>query len=245
MTGGARGIGAAVAKEFAASGAKVASLDVNSPVENRPGIDDFKTDVTNSAAVGSVFTAIVDRLGRIDVLVNNAGIQRVGPTASMNLDTWDMVVATHLRGMFLCSRAVIPVMQSRGEGGAIVSVSSILAHLGLPGRAPYSAAKAGMLGLTRSLAVELAPQLIRVNAVAPGYTRTALTQQGLDDGSLSEDWITRRVPMGRLADPTEIAKTVMYLAGDDASYVTGQCLIVDGGLTIQAFAGRPDWLGEE
>jgi NAD(P)-dependent dehydrogenase (short-subunit alcohol dehydrogenase family) len=157
------------------------------------------------------------------------------------VETWQAVIDTNLTGAFLCAAAVIPIMRRQGSG-SIVQIASTAAFVGLPGRGPYSAAKAGMLGLTRELAVELAPAGIRVNAVAPGFTRTGLVEQAIQDGSLNEQWMLERVPMGRLAQPDEIARVVRFLASDDASYITGQCVIVDGGWTVQGIQAAPDWL---
>ncbi|CAN5568457.1 hypothetical protein BH20CHL6_BH20CHL6_10170 [soil metagenome] len=176
------------------------------------------------------------------MLVNNAGIQRVGLTDQLDPDLWRAVVGTHLDGSFLCSAAAIPMLR-RQAGGAIVTISSVAAFVGLPGRAAYSSAKAGMLALTRVMAVELAELGIRVNAVAPGFTRTGLVEQALRDGSLQEDWMVAQVPMRRLATPREIAGVVRFLASEEASYITGQCLVVDGGWTVQGITARPDWLG--
>jgi NAD(P)-dependent dehydrogenase (short-subunit alcohol dehydrogenase family) len=131
----------------------------------------------------------------------------------------------------------------RQRSGAIVTIASVAAFVGLPGRGAYSASKAGMLGLTRVLATEVAEFGIRVNAVAPGFTRTGLTEQALRDGSLREDWIALQVPMRRMATVEEIAGAVAFLAGPDAGYITGQCLVVDGGWSIQGITARPDWLG--
>ena len=133
-------------------------------------------------------------------------------------------------------------MVARGKGGAIVSIASTAAFVGLPGRGAYCAAKAGILGLTRALALEVASAGIRVNAVAPGFTRTKLIEQGLADGSLQEDWMVARVPMKRLAATKEIANVVRYLVGDEASYVTGQTIIADGGWTVQGIPHAPTWL---
>src|SRR5262249_3778730 len=126
--------------------------------------------------------------------------------------------------------------------GAIVSIASTAGLVGIPGRGPYCAAKAGLLGLTRALALEVAPAGIRVNAVAPGYTRTDLIQQALDDGSQREDWLLERVPLGRPAAPAETAAIVRFLAGDEARYVTGQVVVADGGWTIQGVVRAPEWL---
>src|SRR5579862_4174698 len=131
------------------------------------------------------------------------------------------------------------------QKGAIVSIASTAAFVGLPGRGPYSAAKAGIVSLTRSLSTEVATQGIRVNAVAPGFTRTQLIQQALDDGSLQEDWMVQRVPMRRLATADEIARVVRFLAGDEASYITGQTIVADGGWTIQGVNEAPAWLQKD
>ena len=133
-------------------------------------------------------------------------------------------------------------MVARGRGGAIVSIASTAAFVGLPGRGAYCAAKAAILGLTRALSLEVAAAAIRVNAVAPGFTRTKLIDQALADGSLKEDWMLARVPMKRLAATEEIADAVRFLAGDEASYVTGQVLVVDGGWTAQGIPDAPSWL---
>jgi NAD(P)-dependent dehydrogenase (short-subunit alcohol dehydrogenase family) len=154
---------------------------------------------------------------------------------------WSAVIATHLNGFFLCASEAVPRMVARGKG-SIVSIASTAAFVGLPGRGAYCAAKAGILGLTRALSLEVATAGVRVNAVAPGFTRTKLIEQGLADGSLQEDWMVARVPMGRLAGPHEIANAVRWLAGDEASYVTGQTIVVDGGWTVQGIPEAPSWL---
>ena len=241
VTGGSRGIGGAIADEMVRRGARVASFDIAESSESREGVLDLEVDVADAGAVREATATVVDRFGHLDVLFNNAGIQRAAPTHMMDPEVWDLVVGIHLRGMFLCSAAAIPEMRKVG-GGAIVSTSSAAGFVGIPGRAPYSAAKAGILGLTRSLAVEVAPHNIRVNAVAPGFTRTPLVQQALDDGSLTEDWMLLEVPLDRLADAAEIARPAAFLASEDASYITGQCIVVDGGWTIQGVSDRPDWL---
>jgi NAD(P)-dependent dehydrogenase (short-subunit alcohol dehydrogenase family) len=175
----------------------------------------------------------------VDVLVNNAGIQRVGLTGQQPVDEWLEVIATNLTGSYLCAREVLTRMP---DGGAIVFISSVVASLALPGRGAYSAAKAGILGLTRVMGMELAPRRIRVNAICPGFIRTALTQQGIDDGSVVLDWLVERIPFDRLGEPAEIAEAAKFLASDAASYITGQALVVDGGWTAQGINHTPDWL---
>jgi NAD(P)-dependent dehydrogenase (short-subunit alcohol dehydrogenase family) len=242
VTGASRGIGDAIARRLAAEGARVVSLDRAAPAAPREGVRDVAADVTDPASVGAAFASVDAEEGAVDVLVNNAGIQRVGLAGKLAFEDWQAVLGVHLTGMWLCCSEAIPRMTEQGRGGAIVSVASVAGFVGLPGRGPYSAAKAGIMGLTRVLATEGAPANIRVNAVAPGYTRTEMIQQALDDGSQREEWMLESVPLDRLADPDEIARVVCFLAGDGASYVTGQTLLVDGGWTIQGFQGTPEWL---
>ena len=152
------------------------------------------------------------------------------------------MIGTHLSGMFLCCSQAVPRMIAQGTGGAIVSIASVAGFLGVAGRGPYCAAKAGIMGLTRSMSLEVASAGIRVNAVAPGYTRTDFVQQALDEGIQREEWMLERVPLNRLAEPDEIARVVRFLASDEASYITGQTIVVDGGWTVQGASTAADWL---
>lgn len=242
VTGAARGIGDAIAARFIEEGAEVFSLDMNVPDEARPGVTYLTGDVSDPASVAEAFAAIDRAAGRIDVLVNNAGVQRVALAENMRPEDWHLVINTHLTGMHLCCAEAIRRMRARGKGGAIVSIASAAGIVGIPGRGPYSAAKAGIESLTRVYATETAPANIRVNAVAPGSTRTKLIEQGLKDGSIRGEWQIERIPMGRLAEPSEIADPVVYLASDRASYITGQTLVVDGGWTVQGMVHIADWL---
>jgi len=235
VTGASRGIGAAIAGAFTTNGDAVVSLDRAAPEEPLDGVRYVAADVGDPDDVARAFSD----LDRVDVLVNNAGIQRVGLVGRQPVDEWLSVIRTNLTGPYLCCANAVPRMES---GAAIVSIASAAALVGLPGRAAYSAAKAGILALTRTLAVELADRAVRVNAVCPGFTRTAFVQQGIDDGSLDLDWMLQRVPLNRMADPAEIAEAVSYLASDRASYTTGQALVVDGGWTVQGIGQAPDWL---
>jgi NAD(P)-dependent dehydrogenase (short-subunit alcohol dehydrogenase family) len=239
VTGAARGIGDAIVGAFREAGDDVVSLDLVECEEPRDGCRYVRCDITDPESVGAAF----EPLDRVDVLVNNAGIQRLGLIGELEYEHWQAVVGTHLNGSFICNSQAVPRMRAQGSG-AIVHVASTAAFLGLPGRGPYSAAKAGLGALTRVMAVELAPLGIRVNAVAPGFTRTQLVQQAIDDGSLQEDWMLARVPMGRLARPEEIARVVRFLASDEASYITGQVVVADGGWTIQGIGDAPTWLGQ-
>ncbi len=241
VTGGARGIGDAIIAAFAEYGARAISLDLIAPIRPREGVRYLEADVADPASVQRAFDEIDRTEKRVDVLVNNAGIQRVGTTGELSVDHWMQVIGTNLSGAFLCNTAVVPIMK-REKRGAIVHIASSAAFVGLPGRGPYSAAKAGLLGLTRVMAVELAPVGIRVNAVAPGYTRTGLIDEGIRDGYLKEEWMVERIPMGRLAETHEIARVVRFLASEDATYITGQVIVVDGGWTIQGIGTAPGWL---
>jgi NAD(P)-dependent dehydrogenase (short-subunit alcohol dehydrogenase family) len=212
------------------------------PPEPRQGVRYELTDVSDPVSVAAAFESIDGHEGRIDVLVNNAGIQRVGLVGQLSFQDWTAVLGTHLTGTFLCCSEAVPRMTEQGAGGAIVSIASTAGFVGLPGRGPYCAAKAGIMGFTRALAIEGAPAGIRANAVAPGYTRTELIQQALDDGSQQEQWMLERVPLNRLASPEEIAGAVRFLAGDEARYITGQTVVVDGGWTIQGVSRAPERL---
>jgi 3-oxoacyl-[acyl-carrier protein] reductase len=205
------------------------------PEASREGVRYLEADITDPAAVAEGLR----ELERVDVLVNNAGIQRVGLVGEQAHEDWRRVVDVHLTGAFACTSAVVGRM---GRGGAIVSIASTAAFVGLPGRSAYTAAKGALVAWTRVLAVELAPRGIRANAVAPGFTRSGLVDQALRDGSLQEGWMLARVPLGRLAEPEEIARVVRFLAGDEASYVTGHTLVADGGWTVQGISSAPGWL---
>jgi NAD(P)-dependent dehydrogenase (short-subunit alcohol dehydrogenase family) len=241
VTGGARGIGDAICRAFLEQGASVVVLDLLAPAEPRHGARYLQADISDPVSVHAAFEDIVHHEQRVDVLVNNAGIQRVGLIGELSFDNWAVVIGTNITGAFLCNSEVVPLMR-RQASGAIIHVASGAAFNGLPGRSAYTVAKAGLLGLTRVMAVELAPAGVRVNAVAPGFTRTGLVRQALSDGSLEEEWMIERVPLGRLAEPEEIACVVRFLASDEASYVTGQVIVADGGWTIQGIGAAPGWL---
>jgi NAD(P)-dependent dehydrogenase (short-subunit alcohol dehydrogenase family) len=191
--------------------------------------------VSDADSVAVAVRTVCERLGRIDALVNNAGIgDQAAPTLRQDVAAFDRVLAVHLRGSFLMSQAVIARMlqqarDARGCRGALVNLGSIAGLGGIPGRNAYSAAKAGMLGLTRALASEWARAGIRVNAVAPGYVATELVAELAKKGAIDGEAIARRTPLGRLADPAEIAATIAFLASPAASYVTGAVLAADGG----------------
>jgi NAD(P)-dependent dehydrogenase (short-subunit alcohol dehydrogenase family) len=241
VTGGARGIGDAIIRAFLDQGARAVSIDIGEAEVARDRTRYLQADVRDLAAVQAAFTDIDAHEGRVDVLVNNAGIQRVALTDRFEPDEWRLVVDVHLFGMFHCSREALRRMLP-ARSGSIVSVSSAAAFVTIPGRGPYSAAKGGIVALTRTMAAEYAEAGIRVNAVAPGYVLTKLIQQGIDDGTIRLDQLLSEIPMRRQGRPEEIASVIRFLASPDASYVTGQTIVVDGGWTTQGIRDRPDWL---
>lgn len=243
ITGGAAGIGYATARTFAASGHRVCLLDLNGDLARRQarslGSDHLglACDVADESSVKAAVAQALQACGRVDVLVNNAGIgDQAAPTLRQSIDHFDKVLDIHLRGTFLMSRAVAGCMIGHG-GGAIVNLCSIAAMAAIPTRNAYSAAKAGIAAMTRTMACEWARSGVRVNAVAPGYVRTELVQKLEADGALDTARIAAHTPLGRLAKPDEIAAVIGFLASEQASYVTGTTVHVDGGWL--AF-GAPD-----
>ncbi len=220
VTGAARGLGAAIADALEAEGAAVARTDVDG--------GEVELDVRDGGSVERAVAAVAARLGEPTILVNNAGINRIGPSESFDEADWNEVVDVNLGGVFRCSQVVGGRMLA-AAGGAIVNVASISGLVGMPGRAAYCATKAGVLGLTRALAVEWAGRGVRVNAVAPGYVRTPMVENALAQGLLAEEALLERVPIGRLASPEEVAQAVVFLASPAAAYLAGQALLVDGG----------------
>jgi 3-oxoacyl-[acyl-carrier protein] reductase len=231
VTGGSRGIGAAVARELAAAGARVA-LNYRSSAE---AAEELAGEIEGVAVEGDVAdpeqaAALVERvegeLGDLDCLVNNAGVTRDGLIARMSDEDWDSVLDTNLRGTFNTCRAVSRKMLRR-RAGSIVNLTSVVGIHGNPGQANYAASKAGIIGLTKALARELGTRGVRVNAVAPGYIDTELT------GVLPEEVrnaILGNTPLGRLGEPEDVARAVRFLCSDEAAFVTGAVLLVDGGL---------------
>jgi NAD(P)-dependent dehydrogenase (short-subunit alcohol dehydrogenase family) len=235
VTGGANGLGLADAVRLAAAGYAVAVADLDGAAAERAaqqlggGSIGIAADVTDPAAVDALFMRVGDELGRLDVLVNNAGISHPEPTVEVSEASWQRMIDIHLGGTFRCSKAAHPLLAR--QGGAIVNVASIAAILGAGKRASYSAAKGGIMALTRDLAMEWAPDRIRVNAVAPGVIETEILTENIARGVLDPTAFDARIPLGRMGRPEEIADAVFYLA-DVATYVTGQTIVVDGGFTV-------------
>ncbi|MGL6280274.1 MAG: 3-oxoacyl-[acyl-carrier-protein] reductase [Gaiella sp.] len=227
VTGASRGIGRAIALELARGGASVVvgyrtGADEAAAVAAELGGRAVQADVSDAASAA----ALVEAAGEVDILVNNAGLTRDGLLARMSDEDWDTVIQTNLSSVFYTCRAVARPMMKR-RGGAIVNVSSIVGVHGNPGQTNYAASKAGIIGFTKSLARELGSRGVRANVVAPGYVRTQLTDVLPEEATGA---MLAATPLGRLGDPEDVAGAVRFLASDDAAFVTGAVLLVDGGL---------------
>ena len=237
VTGAGRGLGRAIAQTLGAAGAAVACLDVDpetlaetvATVRAAGGsAEAFQCDVTDAQRVNDAVGEVAKTMGGPDILVNNAGITRDSLCMRMKDDQWDAVIGVNLRGTFLVTRAVAkPMMKARR--GRIINIASVSGMMGNPGQANYSASKAGVIGLTRTVARELAARNITVNAVAPGFIATEMSA-ALGEEVLEE--VKRRTPLGRLGDPQDVADAVLFLASEAAGFITGHVLTVDGGLTV-------------
>lgn len=230
ITGGARGLGQAMAELFAKEGAKVIAADMGELTYQNENVEGYKLNVASAEECKKFFDYVVEKYGRIDILVNNAGITRDSMTRKMTDEQWDLVIDVNLKGVFNLTRYVGPYMQTQ-KGGSIINISSIVGEYGNIGQANYAATKAGVIGLAKTWAKEFAMKgsNVRVNAIAPGYIMTDILKtvpQELLDG------FAKQTMLGRLGQPEEIAKAALFLASDEASYVTGHVLSVNGGMRL-------------
>ena len=237
VTGGARGIGRAIAERLGGGGADLALFDILPELDaacaemsGKLGakVKGYKVDVTRSAEVDAAVEQVLADFGRLDVLVNNAGITRDNLLMRMKDEDWDLVLAVNLKGAFLCTRAASRAML-KARAGRIVNIASVVGLMGNAGQANYSASKAGLIGLTKSCAKEFGARGVTVNAVAPGYIKTAMTDKLTPE---QREKMLNLVPLGRLGEVADVAAAVAFLASDEAGYVTGQVLTVDGGMVM-------------
>ncbi|MGH8851878.1 MAG: SDR family oxidoreductase [Casimicrobiaceae bacterium] len=239
VTGAHRGLGFAIARGLAGAGATVVlngrRIETLEPAARTLAAQGLKAatavfDVTDRDAIRAAVAAIESEHGRIDILFNNAGIQRRGALADFTQQDWNDIIATNLTAPFVVSQAVLPGMIAR-KSGKIVHIASLLSELARPTVVPYTAAKGGVRQLTRGMAVELAPYNIQVNAIAPGYFATEMNRALIDNAEFNA-WVCKRTPAGRWGQPDELSGLAVFLASSASSYMTGQMLVVDGGMSV-------------
>ncbi len=239
ITGSARGIGRAIAEEYASHGAKVVISDIiqdksdetAKEIKKKYNVETFaiKADVSKYDEVENLVNKTIEAFGRIDIIVNNAGITRDNLIMRMSEQEWDMVIDINLKGVFNCTKAVTrPMMKQRS--GNIINITSVVGEMGNAGQINYSASKAGVIGMTKTSAKELGSRGIRVNAIAPGFIVSEMTEKLSDQAKES---LVKLIPYGSLGQPKDVANAAVFLASDMASYITGQIVNVDGGMVMQ------------
>ncbi len=236
VTGGAQGIGKAISLALAGEGAKICFVDVqeesarltSEEVAGDKKVETMalKADVSKFAETEEMAKKVLDKFGRIDILINNAGITRDNLLMRMSDEEWDLVLSVNLKGVFNCSKAVVRSMFKQ-HSGKIVNIASVVGQMGNKGQANYAASKGGVIALTKTCAQEFASRNLQVNAIAPGFIRTKMTE------SLSQevkDTLAKQIPLGRLGEPEDVAKAALFLSSADADYITGQVIAVNGGM---------------
>ena len=243
ITGAGRGIGRAVAHKMAHEGAMVALADIDAESAQSAAEELLKqgceavaiqTDITHETDVQTAVSHVMERFGRVDVLVNNAGKNFYYDATTMSEADWDNAMNVDVKGAWLCCKHVLPSMKA-AKAGSIINIASVHARITAPGHFPYAAAKSALVGLTRNLALDYAPYNIRINAICPGWVRTGLVQDWFDqqaDPKAAEDRVLSFQPLQRIGTPEEIANFVAFVASDEASFITGAELVIDGGMSI-------------
>ncbi|MCL0042367.1 3-oxoacyl-[acyl-carrier-protein] reductase [Thermodesulfovibrionales bacterium] len=235
VTGGGRGIGRTIAEFLAQRGVNVVIVGVNIDIAHNASLEleklgiksiAVKADVSNASDVNNIFERALREFGRVEILINNAGITKDGLLLRMREEDWDTVININLKGTFLCSREAVKVM-SKQRYGRIINIASVIAFTGNPGQVNYGASKAGIVGLTKTIAKEYASRNITVNAVAPGFIMTAMTETIPEN--IKQDMINA-IPLGRFGVPEDVANAVIFLASTEASYITGQVIHINGGM---------------
>jgi NAD(P)-dependent dehydrogenase (short-subunit alcohol dehydrogenase family) len=248
VTGGARGLGLAIARGFAREGASLALLDLDEEALAGPVAElrdsgaealALKADVTAAEEVRAAFARAVAVYGRLDILVNNAGVQFVAPSEELALADLERVLGVNLLGVFLCAQAAGKVMLEQ-HCGSIINIASLASFLGMAGRLSYTTTKTAVVGATRALAAEWAGRGVRVNAIAPGYILTEMTQKSIDLGVLNAAGMVARTPMGRLGTPDDVVGPAIFLASDESSFVTGHVLVADGGVLAAGYVANKE-----
>ncbi|WP_209123286.1 SDR family NAD(P)-dependent oxidoreductase [Alkalihalobacillus sp. BA299] len=239
VTGGASGIGEFTVREMVKEGASVVFADLNEDLgyklmdklnSNGKKVIFEKTDVTKEKEVEALVKRAVSEFEKLDIMVSNAGIGKIGPSEEESLEEWHKVLAVNLDGVFLSAKYAVKVMKNNG-GGNIINVASILGHVGTPAVLSYTSSKGAVVNMTRALALEYAKDNIRVNAICPGYIYTPALRDSLSGEEIRQ--LVDLHPIGRLGEVQEVAKSIVFLASDDASFITGTSLMVDGGYTAQ------------